>query len=733
MPTALPIGDNTILFGTLEIPFLILGIVFAFITANVLKGSMLGRGMTLLAWGFLVMGIGHLHMQVTAISGHNILSALLGAGGGARAWALALMTTWALSGFGFYQIYRAARGTVTDREKAEDELQAAAKFPSENPNPVLRIASNSRLLYANQAASAVLDLFGCRVGQSVTDPWSSLVSECLGTGSNRESEVMCGDRTCSLSFVPVPEAGYVNVYGHDVTEQNRAERALRASEERFRSVTESAIDAIISADGEGIILSWNRGAEAMFGYTQGEVLGKPLTVLMPERYRLPHQQGLERFRTTGEGRVIGKTVELAGLRKDGTEFPLELSLAIWRVGESTFFSGIARDLSERKQLEQQLRQAQKMEAIGQLAGGVAHDFNNLLTVINGYSELLLGTFPPQDPRAKTVQQIKQAGHRAAALTSQLLAFSRKQVLQPTILDLNAVVRNMEPMLRRLIGEDIEFATRLPADLGVVMADASQVEQVLMNLVINARDAMPQGGLLTIETANVHLDQACTARHVGATPGEYVMFAVTDTGIGMDAATQARIFEPFFTTKERGKGTGLGLSTVYGIVKQSGGYIWVYSEPGQGSTFKVYLPQAKETLKAAPVQPALTEAFRGSETVLLVEDEEMVRSFARTVLQTYGYTVLEAQTVTEAVRTCQEYLGPINLLVTDVVMPGLSGRRLADQVAPLRPTMKVLYMSGYTDDGIVHHGVLEPGMAFLQKPFSPVQLVRKVREVLSSPE
>jgi two-component system cell cycle sensor histidine kinase/response regulator CckA len=383
--------------------------------------------------------------------------------------------------------------------------------------------------------------------------------------------------------------------------------------------------------------------------------------------------------------------------------------------------------------EEQLRQAQKMEAIGQLAGGVAHDFNNMLTIIRGYSDLLLnGILGPDDPARDAVGEIRKAAQRAADLTRQLLAFSRRQVLAPRVLVLNSVIGDMDKMLRRLIGEDIQLTSRLAPDLGTVKADPGQIEQVLLNLAVNARDAMPRGGQLTIETANVQLDESYARTHPEVNPGPFVMLAVTDTGCGMDAATQARIFEPFFTTKNPDKGTGLGLATVYGIVKQSGGSVYVYSEVGRGTSFKVYLPRHEEApavSREIHVVPRTETRSQGQETLLIVEDDNSVRALTRTVLRSYSYDVIEAVDADDALRLVSQYAQPIHLLVTDLVMPGMSGRELAERLTELRPQMKVLYVSGYTDDAVVRHGLLEAEVAFLQKPFTPSALASKVREVL----
>ncbi len=390
---------------------------------------------------------------------------------------------------------------------------------------------------------------------------------------------------------------------------------------------------------------------------------------------------------------------------------------------------VTNDITEHRALEEQLRQSQRMEAIGQLAGGVAHDFNNLLTAITGYSELSLRRLGISHPVSKNIEQIQKAGTRAAGLTRQLLAFSRRQLLQAKLFDLNALVADTGNMLQRLIGEDIDLITILKPRIGQIKADPGQIEQVLLNLVVNARDAMPSGGKITIETGTARLDEEYAGKHISIIPGQYVLVAVTDTGTGMDAATKQRIFEPFFTTKEVGKGTGLGLSTVYGIVKQSEGYIWVYSELGKGTSFKVYLPQVGEPGESEPATAPSGEAPRGHETVLLVEDEEQLRTLAKDILEECGYAVLAAANGFEGLRICKEFSARIDLMITDVVMPLMSGRELAEQVVVLRPETRVLYMSGYTNDSVVRHGVLEEHVLFLQKPFTPTTLALKVREVL----
>src|SRR5438445_2038916 len=510
-------------------------------------------------------------------------------------------------------------------------------------------------------------------------------------------------------------------------EQDRAEQARCQSEERYRMLVEGVRDVILALSPDGIIISLNPAFEPVLELPRTEWIGKPFDQLVhPEDLPL----AVELFSRVACGEPRPANPFRVRTRKGDYRLVEFAATAQRREGQLVGILGIGRDVTERAQLEQQLRQAQKMEAVGRLAGGIAHDFNNLLTAITGYAELLQEDLAADDRRREDVVEIRKAADRAAGLTRQLLAFSRQQVLQPRVLDLNALVGDLEKMLGRLLGEDVELSTRLAPDTGPVKADPGQLEQVLMNLAVNARDAMPQGGKLTLETSNVDLSEGYAADHYPARPGPYVMIAVTDSGTGMSEETQAHMFEPFFTTKEKGKGTGLGLATVYGIIKQSGGCMWVYSALGHGTTFKLYLPRVDESadLSRGPA-PARSPAARGSETVLLAEDEAPVRAVARQVLERHGYTVLEAPTAEAALDIAARYSGTIHLLLTDVIMPGLSGRELATRLADLRPEARVIFMSGYTDDAVTRHGVLEPGLAYLQKPFTPDTLGRKVREVL----
>jgi PAS domain S-box-containing protein len=519
----------------------------------------------------------------------------------------------------------------------------------------------------------------------------------------------------------------------DITERKRAEEALRESEDRYRDLVEHSQDLICTHDLKGKILSMNQAAAKLMGYEKELLLRMNIQDILAPEVRDRFKEYLNEIEKQGEtkGEMLIQT-------KTGEKRVVEYSNTLRTEGISTpIVRSMAHDITERRQaekdkraLEEQLRQSQKMEAVGQLAGGVAHDFNNLLTVIQGYCDLILKDLDEKNRFFQDMQEIKKASEHATSLTRQLLAFSRKQILQPKILDLNDLVLNMDKMLRRLIGEDIELVTLLSKDLGRVKADPGQIEQVIFNLAVNARDAMPKGGKLTIETADAELDEHYARSRIGVKPGRYVRISVSDNGIGMPSGVKDRIFEPFFTTKEKGKGTGLGLSTVYGIVKQSGGNVWVYSEPNQGTTFKIYLPMIEEAADFLSQTFIPTKPFLGTETILLVEDEEAVRKLASTILQSNGYKVLEAGNGEEALRIAQEQNGnPIHLILTDVVMPGMSGSQLAERLVSQWPEMKVLYMSGYTDNAIVHHGILDQGKPYIQKPFNPSALAEKVRDIL----
>ncbi|MBI4565713.1 MAG: response regulator [Planctomycetes bacterium] len=508
----------------------------------------------------------------------------------------------------------------------------------------------------------------------------------------------------------------------------RLEGRLQESEERYRHLLEHALDAVMTMNTAGAVLECNKAAEELLGRPRNQIVGKPYSdfVVPADIDRaVSLLQTLE-----ARGSVVTRDIHL--LRPDRREACVDISASVVQFGAERLVLSITRDVTEQNRLERQYQQAQKMEAIGRLAGGVAHDFNNLLTAIMGYGELVGTRLHPKDPLSQDVEEILNAGRRATELTRHLLAFSRKQIVSPRVLDLNAVVAQMDKLLRRLIGEDIELLCVPNPALGRVKADPGQIEQVIMNLAVNARDAMPEGGKLTIETGNADLDEEYARRHAGVRPGRYVMLAISDTGCGMDEATQARLFEPFFTTKGVGKGTGLGLATVYGIVTQSGGHIWVYSELQKGTTFKIYLPRVEEPAEALRREQPRLAMPKGTETILVVEDDASVRRLAVQVLKHCGYVVIEAANGGEALLLCEQHPGPIQLMITDVVMPQMSGQEVAKRLKAPRPEMSVLYFSGYTANAIVHHGVLDAGLEFLQKPFSPHVLAQRVREILDGP-
>ena len=515
------------------------------------------------------------------------------------------------------------------------------------------------------------------------------------------------------------------VYQHFQIQAVRKQLVER--EELFRLITENAADMIAVVDTKGRRLYNSPSYEKILGYTPQELGGTTAATQIHPEDREKVFQAAADARSTG----VGRSLEYRMLHKDGSWRTLESRAStIMKGGQVEKLVIVNRDVTERKHLEEQFRQSQKMEAVGRLSGGVAHDFNNLLGVIIGYGEIVQDGTAGDSPLRTCIDEILKAGHRAAGLTRQLLAFSRQQVMDPRVLDLNVVVKDMETMLKRLIGEDIQLRTALDSSLMRIKADQGQIEQVIMNLAVNARDAMRNGGELRLATSNFHMDEEFVRRYpYPVLVGDYVLLTVSDNGVGMDATTRARAFEPFFTTKEKGKGTGLGLSMVYGVVKQSGGYIEVLSEPGAGATFKIYLPKVEVAIDPQKQQVELPASLLGTETLLLVEDEVSLRKLSRHLLELCGYKVLEAEDGAEALKTSQEYKGIIHLLLTDVVMPGMSGRALADQLVQRRPEARVVYMSGYTGQTVGEHGVLAEGSFFLPKPFTREALAHKIREAL----
>src|ERR1041385_4328159 len=519
----------------------------------------------------------------------------------------------------------------------------------------------------------------------------------------------------------------------EALERARERAALRRHERLLHQIIDANPNLIFVKDWNGRFILVNQAIAEIYGTTPAGLLGKTDADFNPNPDEIAHFLRDDReVMSSGRPKFISEE-PVTNPSTQETRWFQTIKIPLQLADETTpTMLGVATEITERKRLEEQLLQSQKMEAVGQLAGGVAHDFNNILTAIVGYTDLLTAEFSGNTRQMEDLEEIRKAARRAAALTRQLLAFSRKQVLEPRLIDLNDVVLNLDKMLRSLISENIELKTSLAPDLAATRADPNQVEQVIMNLAINARDAMPDGGTLTIETKTATLDQTYAAQHVAVIPGDYVMLAVTDTGCGMTEATQARIFEPFFTTKPAGRGTGLGLSTVYGIVKQSGGNIWLYSEPDKGTTFKIYLPAVdalpEDIGKAAPV-----EAGRhGSETVLVVEDDEQLRRLTHRAPAAQGYEVLEPDRGRSALDIARRHTGPIDLLVTDLVMPDTNGPKLAETLRAARPGLRVLFMSGYPDNAIIHHGMLESGVAYLAKPFTTDGIIAKAREVLDAP-
>jgi len=594
-----------------------------------------------------------------------------------------------------------------------------------------RVLKDERTLIVNDLASHP-DRVGIPEGHP---PLTSFLGVLLKKAGNTIGMIALANKASGYDLADQQAVETLATGFVEALNRNRAEEALRKSEIRFQELFDDAPVGYHEVEAGGRITKVNRTELEMLGYAAEEMLGQPIWKFVMEKEQ--SQQSIM-AKITGVA-PPGRQFERTYGRKDGTTFPVLIEDRLLRDAEGRIMGirSTIQDITDRKRaeeevktLEEQLRQSQKIEAIGRLAGGIAHDFNNLLTVIKGYAQLSLLDLKENNPLWENIQQIQKATQRATDLTRQLLAFSRRQILDPKVLDLNSLLRDTEKMLRRMIGEDIELVALLSEDLGRVKIDPGQIEQVIFNLAVNARDAMPSGGKLTIETANAESDEGYAHTHVGVIPGHYVRLSVSDTGVGMSREVQEKAFDPFFTTKEKGKGTGLGLSTVHGIVTQSGGKIWVYSEPGHGTTFKIYFPTIEGELDNLNGKNETDSSPGGTETVLLVEDDPSVRDLANRLLKQPGYRVLEAATGEEALRLVQEKTGEkIHLLFTDVVLPQMGGKELADQLKIFRPDLKVLYTSGYTDYAIVHHGVLDSGTHFLQKPFSLKTLSQKVREVL----
>ena len=634
---------------------------------------------------------------------------------------------------------------VTERVAADRTRAQLASIVESSSDAIFSKSLDGTILTWNRGAEAIYGYAASEaIGQSVeilSPPGRPsdipVILERVARGDRVEhSETVRRRRDGSLIDISLAVSPIVDDRGmvtaassisHDITDRMRAQVALRESEEQHRRFVEEDIAGVCITAVDGRLLACNPAFACMFGCGSVEAA---LEIDVTTLYATPQDREAFLAELRAEHRVDRREMTLR--RRDGV--PVRSILTA--VGEFDAAGDLVSirtyhiDVTERRHLEEQLRQAQKVEAIGQLAGGIAHDFNNLLTAINGYADFLASDMPPDDPRRTDVTEIRNAGGRAAALTRQLLAFSRRQVLQPVVLDINIVMEGLAPMLRRLIGEDVELRTHGAPDLRHVRADPAQLEQVILNLAINARDAMPRGGTLTLETAAVELDDDYLRTHPLASPGRYVQLTVSDTGTGMDAETMEHMFEPFFTTKPEGHGTGLGLATVYGIVTQSGGHVAAYSEPGHGTTFRVYLPEVAETA-VAPAASVAGPARGGSETILLVEDEVAVRAFAERILAGLGYTLLTASNGTEALAAASAHESPIDLLVTDVIMPGLNGSELSQRLTTSRPALLTLYMSGYTEAAIGQRGLLPQGAGFLAKPFSPDGLGRAVRDALDA--
>ena len=693
---------------------------------------------------------------VTAVTTIIATLALVGSGSGSGPFAQALTRIEAVLVAGFMSVVGVTAlmlaALVHERSRAQSERRASEvrfrAFMQHSPAIAFMKSSDGRYVFGNPAWAAQFgEPADTLLGRSDFDLWPEETA----------SRFQDSDRKALMSRQPIeliqfgpshdgthqwwttlkflieqdsspPLIGGIAI---DITPRMRAEQALRASEDRYRSLVELAGSVIVVVDENGLITEFNREAETFFGQARADALNRSyVDCCVAEPNRAAVAADLSRIRA-GEP-LQGR--ESPFVQRDGTHKSF-----LWNATRLTDGGGaspqllvIGQDISELRRLEHQLLLAQRMEGIGRLAGGIAHDFNNLLTAILGHAEMAQDDVAPTDPARGNIAEITRAAQRAADLTRQLLAFARRQIIEPRIVDLNGLVLNVDRMLRRLLGEDVELVTVQDPDLWRVRIDPGQFEQVLVNLAVNARDALPTGGTLVIETRNVHLDDEFARQHTTVQPGAHVLLAVSDTGVGMDAEVLAHIFEPFFTTKDVGKGTGLGLATCYGIVKQNRGSIWVDSERDIGTTFRIYLPRAEATIPAIePAEPLVADQPGGSETVLLVEDEVLVRNLAADALRRNGYQVLSASTGLEALDLAGQVLHPIDVLVTDVVMPQMGGEQLAVRMLSERPTLKVLFISGYTDLAVLQNGMLVPGTALLQKPFTPGQLVHRVRQLLDT--
>jgi PAS domain S-box-containing protein len=619
-----------------------------------------------------------------------------------------------------------------------------------SPNPVVAVDSDARITYVNEQVGAAFgytraELIGQLVEVLLPERVAARhvahrdrfighpVARPMGIGLDLAGRRKDGTEfPVEISLSPVQTAQGLHVFATvvDITARKAMENALAESEHRFRAVLEASPNAVVAVDASARITYVNPRVQATFGYTREELLGEPVEKLLPERVAARHVTHRDGFIANPVARPMGIGLDLAGRRKDGTEFPVEISLSPVPTSAGTDVFATVVDITARKAMENQLLQALKLESIGRLAGGIAHDFNNMLFAIRGYTELLeedlAGETIDREEAGRNVAAIADAADRAATLTAQLLAFSRQQVVSPRELDLNEAVRSVEPMTKRLIGEHIDLRMHLEAGIGGVRIDPGQLDQILINLVINARDAMPEGGTITIETANAELDQAYAAEHIEVVPGPYVMLAVSDTGVGMEREVREHIFEPFFTTKELGKGTGLGLATIYGIVRQSSGHIWLYSEPGHGTAFKLYFPRATPDGEDAPPPAPSLEPEASAGRILVVEDEPTVRTMTSRYLERAGYRVTAVDDGEQALAAIEALREPIDVLVSDVIMPNMSGIKLAEQVLERYPGVGLVLLSGYTAETLDLERVTSQGAIFLAKPSTGAQLLDAVR-------